>query len=86
MTLTVSFERITPIGSVRKLYLKIVDAGPSGGAVDLSSWLSHILWANAVDITNGGKVTTIWTDGNETITLGNAGSNGATVKLVVEGF
>jgi len=81
MTMSVTLEEKGTLGGHIKIAIyKIVDDN-SGGNVVVP--VSHILWADAINITTGSKVATTWTDEEETITL--AASTG-TVRLIVFGW
>jgi len=85
MTLTITFEKQVAIGGgLRMLVFKLVQSGASGGDLAVGNWLNHI---DQVVVTNlsGTWVSAAWTDGSETITIGNEGSDEDVMKVTVIG-
>jgi len=85
MTLTITFDKQIALGGgLRMLFFTLVQSGASGGDLAVGSWISHI---NQVVVTNlsGTWVSAAWTDGSETITIGNEGSTTDVMKVTVIG-
>ncbi len=85
MALTVVLERKERVGSLKLYTFKVTDSDGSGGTVELSSYLNHIFWADAHDITTAVYVSALWTDGDETVTIGSEATAADVLKLIVIG-
>jgi len=86
MAITITFEKIVAIGGgLKEVYFKVVQSGSTGGSLAVGNWLNHIYWADVHNITTAIFVSALWTDGSETITIGDEGSTGDTMKVRVVG-
>jgi len=87
MTLTIVLERKERIGALKMFIFKVTDSDGSGGDLVMSPYLSHIYWADVhdIDATNADYIKATWTDGDETITIGNQGGSGDEYKVIVIG-
>jgi len=85
MTLTIQQEfKGSLAGYLKMVIYKITDSDGSGGTVVVP--MNHICFASAVDLTTAVFISTIWTDGSETITVGAEGSAADVIRLIVIGW
>ena len=85
MALTITLERKERIGALKMYIFKVVDSDGSGGDIEMSPYLNHIFWADVHDITTAVYVSAIWTDDDETITIGSEATAADTFKVIVIG-
>jgi len=86
MTLTIVKEKTIPLGGgLKQVIFKVTDSDGSGGTLEMSPYLNHIYNAHVQNITTAVFVSAIWTDGDETITIGAESTAADTLKVTVTG-
>jgi len=85
MTLTITLERKEKWGALKVFIFKIQDTVKQTIELEMSPYLSHIFWAGVQDITTSVFVGAIWTDDDETITIGNEFTASDYLKVIVVG-
>lgn len=86
MALTIVREKTEKVGSLKMVVFKITDSNGGGGTLEMSSYMSHIVNAHVQCISNATWISAVWTDDDETITIGAEGTTNDIYKVTVWGF
>jgi len=85
MTLTITLERKERMGALKVYIFHVIDTVKQAITLDMSNYLSHIFWADAHDLTTAVYVSATWTDGSESISIGNEFTASDILKVIVIG-
>lgn len=86
MALTIVREKTDKVGSMKVVVFKITDSNGGGGTLEMSPYLSHILNVHVQNMISATWISAIWTDDDETITIGAEGTSSDVYKVTVWGF
>jgi len=81
----ITLERKERWGALKVYTFKIVDATKEAITFDVSSYVNHIFWANIRNITRKIEMTFTWTDGSESISIGNEYTANDVLKVILIG-
>jgi len=85
MTLTITLEKQEKWGALKVFIFKVQDTVKQAITLEISPYLNHISWVGVTDITTAAWVSSTWTDGDETITIGNEFTASDYLKVIVVG-